>query len=77
MFQRMDHCCASQPIPSCIIQRNGIEGKCGLAPWVSNIAVSHHRSFKMTNKGILDSLEDRSEIVQEFIEKIAKLPTKK
>ena len=31
----------------------------------------------MTNKGILDSLEDSSEILQEFTKKIAKLPTKK
>jgi len=76
MFQRMDHCCASEPIPSCIIQPNGIEGKCGLAPWVSNFAVSH-QSLKIINKGILDSVEDRSEILQEFIEKIAKQPTKK
>jgi hypothetical protein len=76
MFQRMDHCCASEPIPSCNIQCNGIEGKCVLAPWVSNIAVSHW-SFKMTNKGILDSEEDSSEILQELIEKIAEQPTKK
>jgi hypothetical protein len=72
----MDHCCASEPIPSCIIQPNGIEGKCGLAPWVSNTAVSH-RSLKMTNKAIPDSVEDSSEILQEFIKKIAKQPTKK
>jgi len=76
MFQRMDHCCASKPIPSCIIQPNGIEGKCGLAPLVSKIAVSH-RSFKMTNKGILDNVENSSEILQEFIENISKQPTKK
>jgi hypothetical protein len=75
MFQRMDHCCASKPIPSCIIQPNGIKGKCGLAPWVSKIAVIH-QSFKMTNKGILDSVENSSEILQEFIEKISE-PTKK
>jgi len=31
----------------------------------------------MTNKGILDSVEDSSEILQNFIEKIAKQPTKK
>ena len=70
----MDHCCASEPTPSCIIQPNGIEGKRGLAPWVSNIAVSH-QSFKMTNKGILDSIEDNSEILQAFIKKfLNKLP---
>ena len=39
MFQKMDDGCASEPIPSCIIQSNGIGGKCGSAPWVSNIAV--------------------------------------
>jgi hypothetical protein len=72
----MDHCSASEPTPFCIIQSNGLEGKCGLAPWVSNNAVSH-RSFKMTNKGILVIVENSSEILQEFIEKIAKQPTKK
>jgi len=72
----MDDCCVSEPIPSCIIQSNGIGGKCGLAPWVSNIAV-RHQSFKRTNKCILDSVEGSSEILQEFIEKIAKQRTKK
>jgi hypothetical protein len=47
-----------------------------LAPWVSKIAVSH-QSFKMTNKGILDIVENSSEILQEFIEKISKQLTKK
>ena len=71
----MDHPCASQPISSCIIQPNGNEGKCGLAPWVSSIAVSH-RSFRVNNKGILNSVEDSSEILQEFVKNIAKQPTK-
>ena len=31
----------------------------------------------MTNKGILVSVENSSEILQEFIEKIGKQPTKK
>jgi len=38
---------------------------------------SKSSEIKMSNKGILDSLEDSSEILQEFIEKIAKQPTKK
>jgi hypothetical protein len=31
----------------------------------------------MTNKGFLDSVEDSSEILEDFIENIAKQPTKK
>jgi len=48
-----------------------LEGSVGRLHGFPTLQLSH-QSFKMTKKGILDSVEDSSAILQEFIEKIAK-----